>query len=379
MIEISNLRKHAKGDAVRLEARIKFLDMTSPYPEKTIYFELDKKYAHMFADDSYDAFILIPLWLAMLHKQDLHICGAVSKKLYHNVKWYVQKIFCDFCDALTPVNVTVDNFTDPPKKYGKIIGTGISGGVDSLSTIQDHFVNERDTNFKINALFYFNCGTHSDFGDEKWQETVSNRLVSAKLAAKELGLPCYYLNTNLHAFRKMQDWTKVLYIANYSCVLSLSRAISSYYVPSGFNYQQMKKFGNRFRNNDMAEFCESYLVPLIGNERTELILDGGQYRRVDKLKKIVDWDIAKKYLNVCNRYTADGSNCGACDKCLMTLLPLEIMGKLDDYAGVFDVEEYRTKAKDYKRQCVEKYGKAPFSTENIDFAKESNFIIGNRD
>ena len=39
MIEISNLRKHAKGDAVRLEARIKFLDMTSPYPEKTIYFD----------------------------------------------------------------------------------------------------------------------------------------------------------------------------------------------------------------------------------------------------------------------------------------------------------------------------------------------------
>ncbi len=144
MIEIANLRKYARGEVVRLEADIIFTDMVSPYPEKTIYFEIDKEHGDMLADDSYDAFVLVPLFIAMFHKQDLHIRGNISKKLYQNVIWYVRKIFCDYSPDLSNVNFTVDGFTEPTKEHGKIIGTGISCGVDSLSTIYDHFVKETD-------------------------------------------------------------------------------------------------------------------------------------------------------------------------------------------------------------------------------------------
>ena len=372
MIEISNLRKRTAGDETRLEADINFFDIASPYSEKTLYFEIDKKYGHMLADDSYDAFVLVPLWLAMLHKQDLHIRGQISKKLYQNIKWYVQKIFCDFYDELSPVKLTVEGFTDLPKKRGKIIGTGISCGVDSLSTIYDHFLQENDSDYRINALFYFNCAARNDFGNKQWEELVLKRYEPGKLVAKELGLPCYYLNTNLHAFRKKQDWTKVHYIAIYSCIFSLSRAISRYYIPNALDYEQKKIFP---RHDDMAAFCDTYLVPLIQNERTELIIDGGQYRRVDKIKNIVDWNIAQKYLNVCNKYTVDGSNCGVCEKCRMTLLPLEIMGKLDAYSNVFDLDKYRASAQDYKLRCIDRYSKDVFAMESVDFAKENNFPL----
>ena len=95
MIEISNLRKYAAGRNVRLEADITFTDMPSPYAERTIYFEVDKNNGDMLADDTYDAFVLVPLYLAMYHKQDLHIRGNISKKLYQNIKWYIPRILCD--------------------------------------------------------------------------------------------------------------------------------------------------------------------------------------------------------------------------------------------------------------------------------------------
>ena len=308
MIEISGLRKYARDDKVRLEADIIFTDMVSPYPEKTIYFEIDKAHGDMFADDSYDAFVLVPLWLAMLHKQTLHIRGKISKRLYQNIKWYIQKIWCDFYDKLSPAKVIVDGFTKPPKTRGKIIGAGISCGVDSLSTVYDHFVREDDPDYRINALFYFDCGVLGQFGvsEDKMRELALNRAAPGKQVAAELGLPYHYLKSNIYTFRKLEDLHRVTFISVYSCALSLSNAVSKYYLSNGTNYEQIKIYHEHYRNFDMAGYCESYLVPLIGNERTDLIIDGCQYRRVDKLKNIVDWDIAKKYLNVCWRYTPDG-------------------------------------------------------------------------
>ena len=366
--------RHGGGGICRLEADIKFHDMPNPYPESTIYFEVDKANGYMLADDSYDAFVLVPLWLAMLHNQTLHIRGKISKRLYQNIKWYVQKILCDFYDALSPVKIIVDGLT-ANDKCGKIVGAGISCGVDSLSTIYDHFIREDDPDYRINALFYFDCGVLGQFGvsEDKMRELNLNRCDIAKQVANEIGLPCYHLKSNVDKFRALEDLTKVGPFLRFSCALSLGKALSRYYVSSDKTYNQIKSFAKFFHNKLMTGFCESYLVPLIQTERTDLILDGCQYRRVDKLKKIVDWDIAQKYLNVCWRYTPDGSNCGRCLKCLRTLLPLEIMGKLDAYANVFDVEQYRKNSLSYKIRCLQNYGEEPFETELIDFAKENNF------
>ena len=381
MIEISNLRKYSTGGGVtRLEADIAFHDMVSPYPDKTIYFEVDDANGHMLAEDSYDAFVLVPLWLAMLHKQTLHIRGKISKRLYQNVKWYIQKILCDFYDQLAPVKLIVDGFTSPPKKRGKIIGAGISCGVDSLATIYDHFVREDDPDYRINALFWFECGILTQVGmsDEKMHELNLNRFDIAKKIADELGLPCHYLRSNVHAFRKPEDLNKVGALTRFSCALSLSNALSIYYLAGDIDYEQMKIHNEHLHGNVMDEFCDPYLVPLIRNERTEIIIDGCQYRRVDKVANIADWDVAQKHLNVCWRYTPDGSNCGHCPKCFRTMLALEILGKLDKFAAVFNIDEYKRNSLGYKIDCLRNYGKEVFDTENVDLAREHNFPMPER-
>lgn len=78
-------------------------------------------------------------------------------------------------------------------------------------------------------------------------------------------------------------------------------------------------------------------------------------------------------MNVCISRKSDASNCGVCKKCLRTLLPLEILGKLDKFSRVFNIEQYRKNSFNYKVRCLQNYGEDPFETENVDFAREHNF------
>ena len=374
MIEIKNLRiEDTNNSWTRAVADINFESMKSPYEEDNIWFATRTANAEMLSDDNYDAFLLVPLYLAMYHKQDLHICGNVSKRLYKNIMTYIQTILCEFSNKLSKVNVIVDGFTDK-NLSGGIIGTGISCGVDSLSTVYDHFVKEDDEDYKINALFLFNCGTHGDFENPKTYELYENRYKLNKRAADEMGLPVYQINSNLHAFTHKVGEQRMGYFALWSCALSLEKAIKKYYVSSSNEYEEIKSFSKYMKNFDMAEFCESYLVPLLQTENMEFIVDGCQYRRTQKTENISDWDIAQKYLNVCVN-SEDGSNCSKCSKCMRTMIPLDAMGKLENFSGVFDLDIYRKNAfknKAYFKANVKRIG---FAKDIVDFCNSHHFTM----
>ena len=379
MIEISGLRRYVsrEGMAARLEADIKFVDVDAQYPASTMWFEIRKDYAPAFSTDTYDAFLLVGLYLAMYHKTELRIRGNVSKKLYKNAKWYIQKILCDFSSALSPVEIIVDGFA-PTQVTGKYIGAGISCGVDSLSTIYDRFVKETDPDYRINALFIFNCGSHGDFTAAHTQQVFHSRAVRAVAVADELKLPAVIVDANLHQFRHDTDKDTVLFLSFYSCVLSMQNIIKRYYVGSGCSYDSIKDYSAKM-HHDLATSSDSYLIPLIQTERVELIIDGCQYRRVDKIANIADWDIARKYLNVCLlQKGADSTNCGECSKCLRTMLTLEILGKLDDFAAVFDLDKWRKMSFQYKVDSVRRVDEEIFFKENVELARERNFPLPER-
>ncbi|MBQ7215681.1 MAG: hypothetical protein IJS39_06825 [Synergistaceae bacterium] len=319
----------------------------------------------MLSDEVYDAFVLVPLYLGMYYKQDLHIHGLVSKRLYKNVMNYLQRILCDFSDDLSRIDVVVDGFGESHGE-GNIIGTGISCGVDSLTTIYDRYVHEDDPEYRINGLFLFNCGTHGDFG-EKSEKLYQARYEMNKSAAEELGLPVYQVESNLHAFtHKVGGDPQAGYFALWSCVLSLQSAVKKYYVSSAYSYNQILTVGKNAHDLDFSEFAESYTVPLVRTERLELILDGCQYERSMKTEHIADWDIAQKYLNVC---VPQAHNCSKCVKCLRTLIVIEAMGKLGDFSRVFDIETYRKVLFKHKCDIMLRKNGDGFLTDQYTFAR----------
>ena len=378
MIEISNLRRyHTAEKRARLEVDIKFIDMEVEAPGETMWFEIDENYERILVDDTCDPFLLIPLFMAMHYKTDLKIRGNVSKKLYKNLMWYGQKILCGFSPELSPVKIIVDGFA-PIQVQGILIGTGISCGVDSLSTLYDRFVNEDDPDYKINALFFFNCGSNGEVGNSITQYVAQSRNERGIALAGELGLPLCPMDTNLRQFFLLEYGDTFFYLANYSCVLAMQNSIRRYYIGSACSYIDIKRSGIIYKDFDFSEFCDSYFVPLIQTERTELIIDGCQYRRVDKIKNIADWYIAQKYLNVCHVYNENSANCSLCGKCMRTLLTLNILGKLENFSQVFDLKKYSEKSFDYKAKVVANADKNVFYNELFELAKENNFPMPKR-
>lgn len=376
MIEIKNLRKEDRGEWTRLVADFLWGGVETTCVEQTIWFAVKKEHAHMLTTEVYDAFVLVPLYLAMYYKTDLKIHGKISKKLYKNIQWYIQKILCDFSDDLSPVNLSVDGF-GTVDAVPSLIGTGISCGVDSLSTIYNHYVKENDPEYKINALFIFNCGTHGDYENHATKNLYQSRYERNKKAADELGLPIYQVDSNLHAFTHLIGEQKVGYFAIYSCTLCLEHVICRYYASSTYSYQDIKVFNKQAHNFDMAEFCESYMIPLVRTETFELISDGCQYQRSEKTRNIADWEIAQKHLNVCVN-SKHGENCSMCSKCMRTLIPLEAMGKLDEFSKIFDLKVYRDHALKNKCNIVADFGKEGYATDNVDFARKMGLHLPSR-
>ena len=151
MIEISNLRLEKGPEWTKLMADITS-DIKRIDNENTMWIAVKNENSNMLTTDVYNMFLFLPLYMSMFYHTDLHICGCVSKVLYRNVCDYIQPILCSFSNDLSRVKITVDGFKEAEGEH-KIIGTGLSCGVDNLSTIYKYHHEEIDSEYKINGLF----------------------------------------------------------------------------------------------------------------------------------------------------------------------------------------------------------------------------------
>lgn len=371
MFRLSNLKKFTKENWTYLSCDFDVTGIENPFQEKTMWVAVEEKNGDMLADNVYDPFVLVPVILGMYYKQDVHIDGNISPRLFHNIQHYLMNIFDRFSDYTSPVKFTVKGLdTVNNDQKGNLIGTGISCGVDSLVTIYDNYINESDPNFKINSLFFVNCGTHGDFEDEASHKKYWNRVALNKTAADELGLPMYLVNSNYHAFTHKIGEEQIGYLAIYSCVLSLQKYIKRYYTSSNLSYDEIIEFSKMARDFDLAEYCESFMPHLVSTENFELVIDGCQYTRAEKTEHISDWEFAQKHLNVCVPTIDDGKNCSCCNKCMMTLFVLDAIGKLEQFTQVFDLDVYRKNAFMWKCIFQTNYKVVPVQTSVIKYMKE---------
>ena len=369
MFKLSNLKKFTKDGWTYLSSDFDVTEIKNPFQEKTMWVAVEEKNEYMLADNVYDPFVLVPVILGMYYKQDVHIDGNISPRLYHNMQHYLMNIFDRFSDHTSPIKFTVNGF-DTVEQTGNLIGTGISCGVDSLVTIYDNYINETDQNFRINSLFFVNCGTHGDFENEETYKRFWNRVTLNKTAAEELGLPMYLIISNYHAYTHKIGEESIGYLAIYSCVISLQKYIKRYLTSSNISYDEIAEFSRAARDLDLAEYCESFMPHLVSTECFELVIDGCQYTRAEKTEHISDWEFAQKHLNVCVTPVDGATNCCCCDKCMMTLIALEANEKLEQFKKVFDLKTYKNHSFTGKCRFLSHYGQQPCETSVIKYAKE---------
>ncbi|SHI84779.1 hypothetical protein SAMN02745181_1028 [Rubritalea squalenifaciens DSM 18772] len=345
-------------------ATISFNIESESLPNK-LWFNVPAEYMDLVAD-SYDAALLAVLLPAMKRGEDIHIEGAISGKLWHNLMLSYQLIVYQMLPALKKVNITASTLSD--KNYGGSgVLAGFSGGIDSYSVLHDYHFEDIPSHLKLTHLTFNNVGSH---GKTKEAEKLFHiRYERVNAIAKQLDLPIIKVNSNFFEFYGSGlRFNSTDTIRNAAVALLLQNGIGSFMCASSYPYDTLFVGKSKF----MA-CCDAISLPLLSTESLEAFAVGNEYTRVEKTLQLPSLPITHSTLDVCTeiKHLGPPINCGACRKCNITLITLEIAGKLDDYSSCFDLKAYKKVRKKYIRQFL--FERRTTSIELVNFGIQEKF------
>jgi hypothetical protein len=329
-IRVHPAETRPRGEWLRVSYRVEGLNA----PE--LWFDIDAQFGDFFAGSS-DAALAALLVAAMTAERPLHIEGPVSERLIWHMNNTVLPVVKVQIPFLPPTPVTIAEPRGQWDKGGDGILTGFSCGVDSLSVVQDHLLDDKvPEKERLTHLLFSHVGHHG-YGPDV-DEIAHQRGERVRRAADSLGLPLIRVYSNTPEFYSRQyddrlNWIATLTIRNSSVPLLLQGGIRRFLFGSSHSWPSI----GVFETTDMTK-ADPILLPALGTERTEICPAGTEYTRVEKTRRIAGMELARNHLDVC---VMEGQgNCSRCEKCLRTLLTLEVLGALDSFRSRFDMEEY---------------------------------------
>lgn len=384
MIHISKPRIENKGETTFLLSEV--------YDEvrnirKDVWFSVDIAYAKYLCHELADSFLLALLPIAVKYSQDISVNAPVSPKLLYNIRTGVepmyQRIFC----KNGVVNIHVSK-TERFRFDGTGVVTGCSLGVDSLSSIYHHLEKDMVDEFKLTHLALFNSGQLGDYDLDASEMNFFNTVQEIKPFAESLHLPILAINSNLNSLYKDSGIIVLQTVALRTIAFALSvQKLIRYYV-FGSTYPVDKIQFDTFD----TEHQEGVLLPLLSTENFHPILADPLSTRVEKTAYIIKKQLVPSYLKVCwaeqtafevwhNTTYLEGKtkvNCGWCDKCLRTLLTIEILnggGDLGEYKEQFDLEKYYEHRNAFIAKVFKQRTKNIYYNEIVDLILRTNYPI----
>lgn len=337
---ISDLQVRSSDECFRVSVTIEW----AKDGVDTLWFSVPKEYGEFVTKNRYDAFLVGLLYPAMKTGENIYVRGALSSKLCFNIQHYVIPLLCSFSLDCKPITVFPDELSSE-SQGGTHVGTGFSGGVDSFCTIFDHYETETNKDYRIDSLLFLNVGSHGASEEVAVRNKFLARYEYLRRFPASIGLPFVPVDSNLYMFHA-DGHQRTHTLTSGAGILFLQGMFTKYYYSSpGLNYQRFIDSASYFRGTSIGLYCDPILLPLLSTESTELISDGHRYTRVEKVMRIVDYEPVRRFLNVCVGSSTSYENCSVCSKCCRTMLTLEGIGRIDEFASVFDIDAYRSVAR----------------------------------
>lgn len=289
-----------------------------------------------------DAFVVAFLWYAMVTGSDIESEAPMSEKMVFSIKHYLIPALCTAENGYRRINI-LGPTTNVPYPNSGGVGTGMSCGVDSFYSLQVYSQESIPLSFRLTHLTYFNMGAifhpnrseKKEYSLEEFYETTDRmsdeKRENARQVSEKSGLPLVYVKSNLDKdyYRGAYGHTGVY--RNCAMALSVQGLFSVYYNSSGGwpGYFDLTL-------TEGSQHYEALLCTCLSTESLSFFLSD-YATRVEKTIAIADNELAQKYLDVCFCF----NNCGRCSKCFRTLVTLEIIGKLDKFSQVFDIQQFK--------------------------------------
>jgi hypothetical protein len=188
------------------------------------------------------------------------------------------------------------------------VGCMFSAGVDSFYSLLKH----RD---RITHLIFMHG--HDIPLDEP--ERYARIAGTVRQVAQAMGKQLIEVSTNLREFSDPHaEWAAHYFGAALASVATLlAPQLREVIVPSSCDYAHLVPWGS----HPMVD-------PLWSTEAVEIVHDGCESTRLQKVRRIAELDVVRRTLRVCLRDRGEVYNCGACEKCLRTMSSLRAIGAL---------------------------------------------------
>ena len=298
------------------------------------WFSVETQYGKYLVDDRLDAFVVGFLTTAMRLGEDISCEAPITRRLYYQLTEYLIPAMAANMKIYHPIAIHAP-LTDASLPCQKAVGTGFTGGVDSLYTLMTH-LQPQEPSRKITHLLVANVGT-LEGGDT--QATLHHMAEKTRSGvAAELGLQVVSVDSNLQELQK-ESYLAVAGFRLPSAVLALQKLFGVFYNSAGY------EFGRFSFVQENSAYYELLPLSCFETENTVFYSTGGQVTRLQKLQALSNFPLAHRYLHPCIYIRRQ--NCGSCGKCVRTLGALYAMGTLDRFGDVFDVERFHREKDEY--------------------------------
>ena len=339
-IAITGVETVAGPDSTALEYHFDIDGVAS-----VLWFKVENEYAQYLTPDRCDAAVVAIVPLAVREKFDQIVSAVpISDDLSYNLRKHVipQLAVLDGGEYRAP-ELVVDE--TPPILTASGVGTGMSMGIDSFTTISEYGHGQGRPSDRITHLTHFNVGAHHGTdrilgrGPLSGRQLYEGHVAKAKVVAQELGYPLVAVDSNLSRFLRNNFGRTKFYAThtwrNMAVVFALSRLFRRYYYSSAYNVDYFKP-GLLV---DTAAY-EKWLLPTISTQNLRLLSSNENWTRFEKTRIVSQMPIAWDHLVVCH---VGVDNCGKCDKCRKTLMTLDVLGDgaLERFSSSFDLDEYK--------------------------------------
>jgi hypothetical protein len=323
-MRIDRIELLRRGNRKRIQARVVWENVDRPSYE--LYFEVDREHGDALSESPHPflAGCIIP---AMHYgERRVSIQGAVCSELLANLQEGV-RILTKWFSTGTGAAPSIEPdavIEHPAKSKGGHSGLFFSGGVDSFAVLRLnrlHYPHSHPRSFRDGILVF---GLEQD--DPFKFAHVRERLAPAANAAGVELLPVF---TNVYLPYRAEDarrgfelWGNKLGGASLAAVgHALAGRLSSVSIAASQDLETLEPWGT----HPLLDHC-------FGSSDLEVHHEGQSYSRVERTKLVAEWDIALRSLRVCNKYmqySMESLNCGACEKCIRTMLTLLSLGALE--------------------------------------------------
>jgi hypothetical protein len=305
---IKNLSTKNEEYSVTVSADIKVNNETE---FDHIYFKV-RKIAGLTVSADATPFVALTLFIAMWRGEDILVEGSLSLEFYNNIS-HIMDLLSSWEPHFKKINVIYNNLTSDTFS-SKGSSCFFSLGVDSFYTYLKH----KNTPNPINNFIFVHGFDIALENMVFFSETLKK---IDELAEKE-SLNIFSVETNLRKFtdRYLEwDWEHGGAMAAVSMFLRANFS-RTYFAGSDSSTQ---------RGRIIPYGTHPDLDPLWQTETFKVIHDGNESTRLQKIQNVVSKsELALDYLRVCNQNLKDKYNCSKCEKCIRTMIDLQITESL---------------------------------------------------